>query len=105
MSNCFDVQDCSDVGFRAGASVANEFCMLPTDDSGWLPEKCRIHAETSCKSDAVNIIQEFTVAGKCSTVVDANSVSALDFVDEIHYMCEEQVYEMEQSATLVWHDY
>jgi hypothetical protein len=110
MGNCFDVQDCSDVGLSAGASVAGSFCQRETlfHDIGWLPAKCRLHAETSCKSDAVNMIQEFTVDGVCSTTVGdvaSSSTSALDYVDEIHLMCEEQVYEMEQAATLIWHDY
>jgi hypothetical protein len=101
MGNCFEVEDCSNLGLSASSAVAGSFCQREGlfHELDWLPSKCRLHAETSCKSDAVNLIQEFTASGVCTTVVTASS---LDYLDEIHTLCEQEVYEMEQAATLVW---
>jgi hypothetical protein len=103
MGNCFDATDCSAVGKSAGAAVSGTFCnnneLFHALDQ-WLPEKCRLHAETSCKSDAVNVIQEYTNKQACSAVVTRSS---LDYLDDIHYMCEQEVLRMEEAATLVWY--
>jgi hypothetical protein len=102
MGNCFEVEDCSRLGLSASAEVAGSFCKREGlfHELDWLPEKCRLHAETSCKSDAVNTIEQFKKSGVCSAVVTASS---LDYLTDIHTMCEQKVYEMEQAATLVWY--
>lgn len=100
IGECFQVADCYHLGVGAASSVAGSFCKREGlfHDRDWLPLKCVKHAETSCKCDAVNTIQEFSEGGVCTTMEG----SALDHVDEIHQLCEQEVYEMEQDAKLPW---
>jgi hypothetical protein len=97
MDKCFDVAECSQVGVSAAASVAGIYCKqngLFHEPTGWIPTKCVQHAQVSCKYDAVETIQNFNQGGVCA------ADSALDHVDEIYQLCDEQIAAMEQAAQL-----
>lgn len=82
IGTCFTTTDCSLLGLSASATVATSFCggygLL--QDRGFLPTRCTGHAEASCKSDAVNRIQEILDDNACLNVTG----SALDYVRPIH---------------------
>jgi hypothetical protein len=102
VGDCFKVVDCYNMGVGAASAVAGSFCkregLFHARD--WLPHKCVKHAETSCKCDALNTIQEFFDGGVCASMI---GTSALDYVDEIYQWCETEVSEMELSAKLSWY--
>jgi hypothetical protein len=98
MDKCFDVEECRQVGVGAAASVAGTFCkqngLFNEEPADWIPAKCVQHAEVSCKYDAVETIQKFNKEGVCA------SGSALDYVDEIYQLCDQEVSKMEASAKM-----
>jgi hypothetical protein len=93
-----DVEECSQVGVSAAASVAGTFCKQnglfqePADAGSWIPTKCVQHAMVTCKYDAVQTVQRFNQGGVCT------QGSALDYIDQIHQLCEQEVSAMEQAA-------
>jgi hypothetical protein len=101
IGECFDVQDCADLGNAAGASVAGSFCSGNGlfHERKWLPTSCVLHAETSCKTSAVDMTQSYADDGVCSAV---HHGSALDYADQLYPLCEQEVYEMEQAGKLTW---
>jgi hypothetical protein len=98
MDNCFDTTKCAAVGVSAAASVAGTFCkqngLYHERDGSWIPTKCVQHAAISCKKDAVETVEKFNQGGVCA------SGSALEYVNEIHQLCDQEVATMEQAANL-----
>jgi uncharacterized membrane protein len=98
MDKCFDVAKCTQVGVSAAAAVAGTFCkqnsLYHKRPSAWIPTKCVDHALVSCKYDAVETVQKFNQGGVCA------SGSALDYVDELYQLCDQEVSSMEQAANL-----
>jgi hypothetical protein len=102
MDKCIDITQCSQVGISAAAAVAGTFCKqnglfheqpaaLP---AAWLPStQCVQHAQISCKYDAVETVQKFNQGGVCA------QGSALNYIDEIHQLCEQEVSAMEQEVS------
>jgi hypothetical protein len=96
MDACFTVEDCYRLGVGASATVSRGFCN--DSEQGILereviPRKCKKLAVITCASDAVKTIEEYFQSSTCATVTD----STLNFVDEIHELCEDEVDDKEAS--------
>lgn len=103
IDKCFNVEECRQVGVSAAASVAGIFCkqngLFHEVPAGWIPAKCSQHAAVSCKYDAIASVEKFNEGGVCV------SGSALDYVDEIYQLCDQEVSKMEEAAELAGYYY
>jgi hypothetical protein len=102
MDNCFNVEECKQVGVSAAASVVGMFCeeqnngLFHNKAGGWIPAKCVQYAEVSCNYDAVETAQRFMEGGVCGH----ESSSGLDYLDEIHQLCQTELNAMLEAAKL-----
>lgn len=98
MDNCFDVEECKQVGVSAAASVVGIFCkqngLFHEGGGGWIPVKCVQYAEVSCEYDAVETAQKFIEGGVCG------NGSGMDYLDEIHQLCQKELDAMLEAAQL-----
>jgi hypothetical protein len=100
MDNCYDVEQCKQVGISAAASVVGLFCkaqngLFRERTGGWIPVKCVQYAEVSCKYDAVETAQTFIEGGVCG-----HGTSGMDYLDEIHQLCQKELHKMVEAAQL-----
>jgi hypothetical protein len=109
MDNCFDEDECKQVGINVAVMIADRFCnsgdggsmMEEAEENGaggWMPAKCAEFANESCNSDASDTVTKFIQDGACSSEDGAalENVSA----DDISVLCETTLSAMEEAAKL-----